>query len=159
MAEFMAITTQEQFNEAIRERLERERAKYSDYETLKEKAAQFDKLQKQDYPGKIAALEAELQAAKETASGAEQRIAEANAKAGAAESGLMKARVAYAHRIPLELSGKLSGETEEELAKDAENFAKFLQPQGAPPLASVEPKSADPFTASLQTLNEQLKGD
>lgn len=39
MAEFTPINSQEEFDAAIASRLERERAKFSDYETLKTNAA------------------------------------------------------------------------------------------------------------------------
>ena len=55
MAEFKAIETQEELDRIIGERLKRERdateKKYADFETLKEKAARYDEIEKKDFAG------------------------------------------------------------------------------------------------------------
>lgn len=147
MAEFTPITTQEQFNEAIRERLERERAKFSDYETLKGKAAQFDQLNAKDYPKQLEDLQKQL----ETAKGDKSR-------ADAAEAKLLKISVAQKKGIPVELAERLTGSTEEELAKDAENFSGFLRPAAAPPLANLDNPAANRTDAALAELSNSLFG-
>ena len=63
---FEPITSQEQLNATLRDRIARERAKFSDYDDLKKKAAQFDDLEQskkseaQKTADRIAALEQEL---------------------------------------------------------------------------------------------------
>lgn len=128
MAEFTPITTQEAFNEAIRERLERERAKYADYDSLKAQATELKKFQDAKYPEQITALQDQLKTAQEAAG-----------RAAAAEGELLKIQVAARHGIPLELAGRLSGNDESELDKDADTMAGFLKTPGAPPLAQVDP--------------------
>jgi hypothetical protein len=63
---FKPITTQEDFNKAIAERVSRERAKFADYNDLKAKAAKVDealeagKTAEQRFNDRLAALEQEL---------------------------------------------------------------------------------------------------
>lgn len=67
-AEFAPITSQEEFDKALTKRLERERAKFADYDTLREKASKFDEAQE--------ASKSELQKAQERAEQAEKRATE-----------------------------------------------------------------------------------
>ena len=67
-AEFAPITSQEEFDKALAKRLERERAKFADYDTLREKASKFDEVQE--------ASKSELQKAQERAEAAEKRATE-----------------------------------------------------------------------------------
>ena len=46
---FKVFETEDEYNEAFRERVERERKKYADYDALKEKASKYDDLIKQDF--------------------------------------------------------------------------------------------------------------
>lgn len=68
--EFKAITTQEELNAVIKDRIDRERAKFSDYKDVKAKAAELDdikqasKTEVEKTAERLAALEAELNAAK-----------------------------------------------------------------------------------------------
>jgi hypothetical protein len=61
--EFKAITSQDDLNRVIDDRLKRERAKYADYKDLKTKATEYDKLQAatQTEAEKAAARVAELE--------------------------------------------------------------------------------------------------
>lgn len=146
--EFTPITTQEAFNEAIRERLERERAKFSDYETLKGKAAQFDQLSAQKYPEQIAALQKQL-----------ETVQKDTDRANAAEAKLLKIAVAQKKGIPVELAERLTGSTEEELTKDAESFSGFLRPAAPPPLARLSDPPADNGTdAAYAELSNSIFG-
>lgn len=148
MAEFTPITTQEAFNEAIRERLERERSKYADYDSLKAQAAELKKLQGARYPEQITALQDQLKTAQEAAG-----------RAAAAEGELLKIRVASRHGIPLDLAGRLNGSSEEELEADAKTVATFLKPAAPAPLAQVEPPaSKDDLTAAFRELDAAVMG-
>ena len=63
MAEFTPITTQEAFDEAIKSRLERERAsvrkEYADYDSLKESLAKKTK-EAEELTGSIGGLKAQI---------------------------------------------------------------------------------------------------
>jgi len=55
----------------------------------------------------------------------------------------MKTSVAVEAGIPLELAGRLSGTSEEEIKADAENFAGFVNKKQTLPLKQTEPKEVD----------------
>lgn len=65
--EFKAITSQDELNAAIKDRLARERAKFSDYDELRSKATRLDEIEQanktevEKAQSKIADLEAELE--------------------------------------------------------------------------------------------------
>lgn len=65
---FKPITSQDEFDRALAKRLERERSKFADYDELKTKAAEFDKVAESQ--------KTELQKAIERAEAAEKRAAE-----------------------------------------------------------------------------------
>ena len=136
MAEFKAIETQEELDRIIGERLKRERdateKKYADFETLKEKAARYNEIEK------LSAKDAELASSNST-------ISELTARANKAENSMLKAKIAHENGVPLELAGRLVGETEEDIRKDVETFASFFT-KSAPPL-----RSADPATVTNKT--------
>ena len=98
MSEFTPITTQEQFDAAIGERLKREREslakKYGDYDALKQKT--------DDYERQIAEYSKSLEAAKQAASAHDQVVTELNAKLKGYESASVKTRIAHEFGIPYE---------------------------------------------------------
>ena len=104
MADFKPIETQEAFDAAVAD----VKKQYEGW------------LSPEDYNAKTADLANQLEANKTT-------IADLTAKAKAYESGALKMRIAHENGIPYELAGKLSGDTEEELKKDAETLAKFVK--------------------------------
>ena len=73
-----------------------------------------------------------------------------------AEHELLKAKIAYEYKIPYELSGRLAGETEAEIRKDAENFAKMVSRPQTAPLAYVETAVTDPQKSALSGLLRKL---
>ena len=115
MADFKPIETQEAFDAAVAD----VKKQYEGW------------LSPEDYSAKTADLAKQLEANKTT-------IADLTAKAKAYESGALKMRIAHENGIPYELAGKLSGDTEEELKKDAETLAKFVKNQQPQPLANTE---------------------
>ena len=133
MSDFKAITTQEEFDAAIKKRLEqkdRELAeKYRDYLA----PDKIDAL-KADYEQKIADASAELKSEKEKTAGFDKEKADLLNRVTAAEGSLLKNKVASKHKIPIELAERLVGSTEEELNKDAEAFAGYMGPITTPPM-------------------------
>lgn len=81
---FKAITSQDDLNRIVSERVARERAKYGDYKDLKTKAAEFDKLQE--------ANKTEVQKAND-------KLAAETARADKAEAGLLRMQIAAQHGI------------------------------------------------------------
>lgn len=169
MSEFKTINTQEEFDAALRERLERERAKYVDYEDLKKQAGEADRLRSQ-----LSTATAELDKLKTDSTAVASRLAERDKtvsdlteRAVKAEKSLLRRKVAEECKIPASLADRLTGETEEELRKDAQLLAQYVQPTHAAPLASVEkayaPNSKEAREVAIQdaysSVLQQMKGD
>ncbi|HEY4268308.1 MAG TPA: DUF4355 domain-containing protein [Galbitalea sp.] len=86
--EFKAPATQDEFDRMVGARLERERAKFADYDALKDKASQFDAAEE--------ANKTELQKATEAAVKAEER-------AKVAELTALKTSIAAEMGVPVEV--------------------------------------------------------
>lgn len=105
--EFAAITSQEQLDKIVGARVGRERAKYSDYDDLKAKAAKLDEAEQ--------AKKSEIQKAIERAEAAEKR-------AEAAELGGLRAEVARSKGVPV---GSVLGVSKEEMEASADELIKW----------------------------------
>src|SRR5690625_6760536 len=72
----------------------------------------------------------------------------------------LKTSVAIKAGIPLELAGRLSGKTEEELKADAETLAEFVNKKPTLPLKPTEPPVDDKDAGLKQMLkNMKSQGD
>lgn len=132
---FNPINTQEEFDAAIKDRLERERGKYADYEDLKTQ---------------VSTLTTERDTAK-------QQLADANDKIAKYETDSVKTRIAREKGIPAEMAHRLTGSTEEEIAKDADAMAQIFQAaKGAPPLFDGSQPVGDDKDAGLKKLLQNL---
>lgn len=105
--EFTPITSQEEFERMLGKRLERERSKFADYDDLKEKASEFDKLQESQ--------KSELQKERERAEAAEKR-------ASAAERSALQVRIASEFGVPQEA---VHGDDEESMRAAAEKLVEW----------------------------------
>lgn len=138
MPEFKPIETQEDFNERIKERLERERAKavkeaaekYANYDEYKQKAADFDK--------KESAWADQIKAKDETIKAKDDEIASLTANVKVAKMEATKMRVATENGIPLQLADRLSGDDEEAIAADAQKMAQYIKKTNAAPFGAAE---------------------
>lgn len=110
--------TQAELDAVVKDRLKREREKYSDYEDLKAKAAKFDEAEE--------ANKTELQKVTERAKALEDEL---NGLKEAEKLRAMRAEVAKETGIPANL---LTGSTEDECKAQAEAIKAFAQPQGYP---------------------------
>ncbi|MBO1911527.1 hypothetical protein J4G37_42905, partial [Microvirga sp. 3-52] len=69
----------------------------------------------------------------------------------------LKTSVAIQAGIPLELAGRLSGVTEEEIKADAENMAGFIGKKPPTlPLRTTEPPKADAAEEAYEKMLENL---
>ena len=156
--EFKVIETQEDFDKAIQKRLaqkDREMSeKYKDFVSPDAVATL-----KEEYEKRIAEATAQIQSVKDSYAEKDAEFKTLTERAEKAEKALLKNRIANENGLPLELSARLIGETEEELKADAENLALFMKPQSAPPLKSLEPvttdKNAAVWAKMLAGLNNQ----
>ena len=106
---FEPITSQEALDKALSKRLERERAKFADYDELKAKAGQLDALAEESRP--------ELDKAKDAATKAEGERDSARAEA-------LRLRIAVEHGISIEDADLfLTGSDEESLRAQAKRLS------------------------------------
>lgn len=126
MSEFIPINTQEEFDEAIKARLARER------DTIAKREKEAAAKQYADYDN----LKANVQALTQTAADNEEKmqslqnqLTEANSKIAGYQTDIMKTNIAIAKGLPMELRDRLSGSTEEELNADADKLSKLFSAQ------------------------------
>lgn len=146
--EFKVIETQEDFDKAIQKRLaqkDRElEEKFKDY-LAPDKVSAL----KEEYEKKLADANDLLTKANEKLASHDQVVSELTTRANAAESDLLKSRIAHESGVPFELAGRLVGSNEEELRADATTLASFLAPKSAPPLSTGESGSGTNANAGL----------
>ncbi len=159
MSDFTPIETQEQFNEAIKDRLDRAEKKwkeqYSGYLSPDDV-----NVRTQELNDKITELSNSLNCANEKATADAEAIAGLEAKVKNYETASVKSRIAHEVGIPYELANKLSGETEDDIRKDAETLKPFVTQKPAAPLRNPESKDAgsgDANRDSLMKLVQNLK--
>ena len=156
MAEgFTPITTQEQFDQAIGERLKRKEAEvrkeYADYDTQKQTITEKE--------SKITELEKTITELNGKISGYEQTIGEKDDKIKGYETDSVKTRLAHEAGLPYGSTKYISGTTEDEIKAsiaDFQSFTKSFAPVA--PLASSEPKQTPEGAKmnALKRLNESL---
>lgn len=145
-SEFTAITTQEQFDQAVGDRVRREKAKFADYEDLKAKAAQFD-------------VAATAQQTAEEANNA--RLAKVEKDLNDQRVDNLRLRAASKAGLPDGYHEFLTGTTEEILADQAERLlglGKGALSQGGVVTdegSTKVPDKTDPKRAFLAEINDQ----
>lgn len=122
---FTPIETQEKFDEMVRERLARERAKYADYDELKAKAAKFDEAEE--------ARKSDLEKANERISELE---AEAKSREEADRLATARAKVSRETGVPADL---ISGTDEESMTESAKAISAFAKATVPPAPSLVGP--------------------
>lgn len=142
--EFKPIETQEAFDTAIKARLDR------NTESVKKQFEGF--ISPDDFKTKTADLNSKITDLTGKLAEKDTTIADLTAKNKAYETSSVKMRIAHESGIPYELAGKLSGETEEDIKKDAETLAKFIGKKQPAPLGSTEHDHADSKNAAYKSL-------
>lgn len=155
MSDFKEIKTQEEFDLAITQRIQRERdtisKQYSDYEELKNKVETLEneKLalsnQIEDYTSKHAT--------------SESLIAELNSKIQGYETNSVKMRIALEMGLPYQLASRLTGNDEESIRKDAESLFNLMGSSKETPIKSSEPVSINEKNEQYRRLIENLGGN
>ena len=153
MGDFTPINTQEEFDAAISSRLKRERDSLT--KSLAQKYADEGYMSPADvtamkagYDKQLGELNTAIEAASKKAAEQDKSIAEKDAAIKRYETASVKARIAHETGLPYELASRLSGETEEEIRKDAEAFAKLVgSGRRSDPKATNEP-GGDPGKAA-----------
>lgn len=137
MADFTPITTQEEFDAAIKDRLTRDREaqakkaaeKYGDYEDLKAKNADYEK-QIATYTEQLKEVEAK-----------DKKITELENSVKKYETSALKTRIAQETGLDYSLATRLSGETEDDIRADAKSLSDTIGKMRnvAAPAKSTEP--------------------
>lgn len=121
---FKPITSQEELNRVLKDRLDRERAKFADYAELKAKAAKLDEIE---------------EANKSEAEKVAERLAKAEAAAREAEARALRREIALEHGLSKEDAALLDAVTDEDamrrlaarLAEQAAERGNHISTSGA----------------------------
>ena len=158
MSDFTAITTQEQLDAIIGDRLKREREtiakKYGDYDDLK---GQVDELTK-----KNGSLDKAIADANKAADASKEQVADLTGKCIKYETDSVKTRIARKHGLDYDLANRLAGTTEEEIEADAEALSDLIKSTSkAAPLADPEKDVSvgDEKTAAFKRMLHNMKGE
>lgn len=158
MSEFTPITTQEAFDDAIKERLRRQGDKHAaEVAELTEKlnAYEAEKGAIEADKNRIASLENELNEAKNKIAGFDSVIAEKDATIKKHETHALKTKICAEFNIPSGLVDRLTGETEEELRADAETLVGFIGKTPVAPMARQQ--SAHVNDTTTKAYKDMLK--
>jgi hypothetical protein len=134
MAEFKAITTQEEFDAAIKDRIARNTKTVTDEVTKKYEGW----ISPDDFSAKTKELNDKFDSLTKQAAEKDKSIADLTAENKSAKLTALKTKIAHEKGIPYELAARLNGETEEDLIKDAETLAGFVQNHPTAPLKNTD---------------------
>lgn len=154
MSEFTAITTQEEFDKAVQQRIQREQdtlaKKYADYDQIKTRNAELET--------EVGTLKATMEESSKVAKTHETTVSELNAKIAGYETANLRTRIAVQHGIPLDLAERLVGTDEASIKADAERLAGFIGNKTQPPapLKDTEPPFGDTKDGAYKSLLENL---
>ena len=140
MGDFKVIETQEEFDKAIQKRLaqkDRElEEQYKDY-LSPDKAKEL----KAEYEKRLEDANKLLESANAKLKDHDKIVSELTQRAEAAETSLLKSKIAIEKGVPFGLASKLEGSNAEELSKDAENMVKAFE--------ETRPKTAPLYTKEV----------
>jgi len=156
MSEFKAITTQEEFDEAIKDRLARQKEtilkQYADYSEVKSKNVDLEK--------EIGELKATIESSTSSKTELEKQIEELTGKVKSNELSSLKIKYALENGIPYNLANRISGDDEESIKADAESLSDFFKSQTLPPPPLKDTESnAKSEDKAYQNILNGLKGE
>ena len=152
MSEFKPITTQEEFDAAIKARLSREREKYADYDQIK---SLVEDLKKENVD-----LKSTIEATNQSKADADKQLEEMQNQIAGYETASLRTRVALQHGLPYDLADRLQGNDEESLKADAERLAGYMKSkESIPPLRTNEPSLGDDKDAALKGMLHKMRGE
>lgn len=163
MGDFTPINTQEEFDAAIKSRIEQAKrsekeAQAKNYEgwTSPDDLAKI----KAEYDEKIKGFETSQNDSAAKLAQYEKDIAERDTKIKGYESSNLKSKIAHEMGIPYELAGRLTGDDETAIRKDAESLSKIIKSNTHhAPAADKENKGDgdDDRTSLFKELAQNLK--
>jgi len=132
MSEFKPITTQEEFDAAIKGRLSREKEKYGDYDQLKSRVAELEE--------ENVDLKSTIEATNQSKADADKQLEDLQNQIAGYETANLRTRVALQHGLPYDLADRLQGNDEESFKADAERLAGYIKKsQPVAPIRDSEP--------------------
>lgn len=155
--EFKAITTQEELDSVIKDRLARQKetieSQYQDYEEIKKRNEELET--------EVGVLNTTIKETNEKYAGYDTELSGLNAKVAEYETANMKTRIALKYGIPFDLAGRLVGNDEASITADAEKLAILVkQKDPVPPLKNIEPQVNEKDVAYKSLLeNLNLEGE
>lgn len=153
MSEFKPITTQEEFDAAIKGRLSREKEKYGDYDQLKSRVAELEE--------ENVGLKSTIEATNQSKADADKQLEDLQNQIAGYETANLRTRVALQYGLPYDLADRLQGNDEESFKADAERLAGYMKPkESIPPLKTNEPNLGDDKNSGWLELARELgKGE
>lgn len=149
MSEFKPITTQEEFDAAIKGRLSREKEKYGDYDQLKSRVAELEE--------ENVSLKSTIEATNQSKADADKQLEEMQNQISNYETASLRTRVALQYGLPYDLADRLQGTDEESLKADAERLASFVKPtEHFAPMRTLEPTLEKTENTSYKNLVQGL---
>ena len=150
MADFQAITTQEELDQIIKDRLKRDReAQTKKYEGW---------ISPEDHQKAIDEANKALNDYKDAHAGDEQTIADLKAKTQEYETASLKSRIAHEVELPYDAIKHITGTDEKSIRESAESLKKLVGSQTPAPLPprSTETTPADAKTAAFKGMLSNL---
>ena len=152
MSDFKPITTQEEFDAAIKGRLSREKEKFSDYDQLKSRVEELEK--------ENVGLKSTIEANNQSKADADKQLQEMENQIAGYETASLRTRIALKHGLPYDLADRLQGTDEESFKADAERLAGYMKKtQPVYPLGTKEPSSIDDKDAALKGMLHKMRGE
>lgn len=155
MSEFKPITTQEELDSIIGERLKRQKEsiskQYTDYEDLKTKNVDLEK--------ELTELKKSIESSTSSKTELEKQIEELTGKVKAHDLSSLKIKYALENGIPYHLAGRISGDDEDSIKADAESLSDFFKSQTPPPPLKNTEKKVSGEDVAYQNILKGLKGE
>lgn len=149
MSEFKPITTQEEFDNAIKARLSREKEKYGDYDQLKSRVAELEE--------ENAGLKSTIEANRQSKADADKQLEVLQNQISGYETASLRTRIALQYGLPYDLADRLQGTDEESFKADAERLAGFMKrAQPVAPVRDTEPQVGDNKTMQMKSMLREL---
>ncbi|MDT3393478.1 MAG: phage scaffold protein [Bacillota bacterium] len=128
---FKTIETQEELDAIIKDRIERVKEKYADYDQLKSR--------NEELTAENSALQTTVSETSEKVKGFDKEKADMMAKISGFETANLRTKIALKNGLPIDLADRLQGDDEEAITKDAERLSGFMKPMNpTSPLANPE---------------------
>lgn len=150
---FEPIETQEAFDAAIKSRIERNTKSVTDEVTKKYE----EYISPEDASKQTAELNKQIKDLTAKLGERDSSIADLTAKNKAYETASVKTRIAREYNIPYELADRLSGETEDDIKKDAEKLSAFVGRKKTAPLFDLDSGSGKDDSAYKNLLKSIRK--